>query len=167
MERVLPSHSQHAVLVLGLVGDCTLGKLLAGCSQHVVPAQVVGCNVGRLWVGYHWDRGHCAGSAWTTTPLLSQRFGLFPSWVCSVTWSPITSGGSSLVPCFSLSCSLAPWVPTPALSTQQPAARYLSSLCGVSSGLLALFLAGSHAGHDPGASVQGTCLRPGRGCSSW
>jgi hypothetical protein len=47
------------------------------------------------------------GSAWTTTPLLSQRFGLLPSWFYSMTWSPISRGGSSLVPCCSLSCILA------------------------------------------------------------
>ena len=56
LERVLPSHSQQAVLVLGLVGDCTLGKLLAGCSQHGVPAlvQVVECTVGWLLAGLSW-----------------------------------------------------------------------------------------------------------------
>ena len=29
------------------------------------------------------------GSAWTTTLPWSQRFGLLPSWFCSMTWSPI------------------------------------------------------------------------------
>ena len=32
---------------------------------------------------------------------------LSPSWFCSMMWSPISRGGSSLVPCFSLSCILA------------------------------------------------------------
>ena len=60
LERVLPSHSQQAMLVLGLVGDCTLGKLLAVCSQHGGWAlvQVVECTVGRLWAGLSW----CLGS---------------------------------------------------------------------------------------------------------
>jgi hypothetical protein len=48
------------------------------------------------------------GSAWTTMPLRSQRFSLLPSWFCSMTWSTILTGGSSLVPCFSVSWRLVP-----------------------------------------------------------
>ena len=41
-------------------------------------------------------------SAWTTTPRLSHLLGLLPSWFCTITWLPMTIGGSSLVHCTSL-----------------------------------------------------------------
>jgi hypothetical protein len=59
LESAFPNHSRQAVLVLGLVGDCTLGKLLAGCSHYGVmaPGQVVKCTVGRLCADFSLDLG--------------------------------------------------------------------------------------------------------------
>ena len=46
------------------------------------------------------------GCTWITTPLLSHCFGLFPSWIWIMTWSPICRDCSSLVPMMSFSWSM-------------------------------------------------------------
>ena len=168
LERVPPSHSQHAVRVLGLGGGCTEDRFLDCCSggggklywsgmvlltgncitcagtgealtaaslvPGVAPDSVFGSGLcppnlipscmavgipGGVWMGVHFLRNflflsvslldpnvitlYCLvfGSACTTTPLLSHLLGLLPNWFCSITWSPTSRWGSSLVPCFS------------------------------------------------------------------
>ena len=51
LERVIPSHSQHAVLVLVLGGVCTQDRLLVCCSHYFALTLVRGAG-GRLYCVY-------------------------------------------------------------------------------------------------------------------
>ena len=113
-----------ASLVPGVAPDSVFGSGL--CPPNLIPNCIAFGIPGGVWMGVHFLRNllflsvslldpnvitlYCLvfGSACTTTPLLSHLLGLLPNWFCSIMWSPISRWGSSLVPCFSWSCSLAP-----------------------------------------------------------
>ena len=108
-----------ASLVPGVAPDSVFGSGL--CPPNLIPNCMAFGIPGGVWMGVHFLRNllflsvslldpnvitlYCLvfGSACTTTPLLSHILGLLPNWFCSITW-----WGSSLVPCFSFKCSLAP-----------------------------------------------------------
>ena len=113
-----------ASLVPGVAPDSVFGSGL--CPPNLIPSCMPVGVPGGVWMGVYFLRNFlflCAilldpnvitlyclviGSACTTTSLLSHLLGLFPNGFCSITWSPISRWGSSLVPCFSFSWSLAP-----------------------------------------------------------